>query len=53
MINVDYIICGDYVLPMDEKLTVIRDGAIAVKGTGILEVGTSKEIFEKYTSEII
>ena len=53
MINVDYIICGDYVLPMDEKLTVIRDGAIAVKGTGILEVGTSKEILEKYTSEII
>jgi 5-methylthioadenosine/S-adenosylhomocysteine deaminase len=53
VINVDYIICGDYVLPMDEKLTVIRDGAIAVKGTGILEVGTSKEIFEKYTSEVI
>ncbi len=53
MINVDYIICGDYVLPMDEKLSVIRDGAIAVKGTGILEVGTSKEIFEKYTSEVI
>lgn len=53
MINVDYIICGDYVLPMDEKLTVIRDGAIAVKGTGILEVGTSKEIFEKYAAEVI
>jgi 5-methylthioadenosine/S-adenosylhomocysteine deaminase len=53
VINVDYIICGDYVLPMDEKLTIIRDGAIAVKGTGILEVGTSKEIFEKYTSEVI
>jgi 5-methylthioadenosine/S-adenosylhomocysteine deaminase len=53
MQNVDYIICGDYILPMDEKLTIIRDGAIAVKGTGILEVGTSKEIFEKYTSEVI
>lgn len=53
MQTVDYIICGDYVLPMDEKLTVIRDGAIAVKGPDILEVGTSKEIFEKYTSEVI
>jgi 5-methylthioadenosine/S-adenosylhomocysteine deaminase len=53
MQNVDYIICGDYVLPMDEKLTVIKDGVIAVKGTDILEVGTSKEIFEKYTSEVI
>ncbi|MEW6419111.1 MAG: amidohydrolase [Nitrospirota bacterium] len=53
MINIDYIICGDYILPMDEKLTIIKDGAIAVKGTGILEVGTCKEIFEKYTSEVI
>lgn len=53
MINVDYIICGDYVLPMDEGLTVIKDGAIAVSGTNILEVGTSKEISKKYASEAI
>jgi len=53
MTTVDYIIRGDYVLPMDEKLTVIRDGAIAVKGREVLEVGSSKEIFKKYTSEII
>ncbi len=53
MQNVDYIICGDYVLPMDERLTVIKDGAIAVSGTNILEVGTSKEISKKYASEAI
>jgi 5-methylthioadenosine/S-adenosylhomocysteine deaminase len=53
MQNVDYIICGDYVLPMDEGLTVIKDGAIAVSGTTILEVGTSKEISKKYASEAI
>ena len=53
MIKVDYIICGDYVLPMDEGLTVIKDGAIAVSGTTILEVGTSKEISKKYASEAI
>jgi 5-methylthioadenosine/S-adenosylhomocysteine deaminase len=53
LINVDYIICGDYVLPMDEGLTVIKDGAIAVSGTNILEVGTSKEISKKYASEAI
>jgi 5-methylthioadenosine/S-adenosylhomocysteine deaminase len=53
LISVDYIICGDYVLPMDEGLTVIKDGAIAVSGTTILEVGTSKEISKKYASEAI
>ncbi len=45
---VDYIIGGDYVLPMDEGLTVIKDGVIAVKGTEIIEVGTSADIFKKY-----
>ena len=38
---------------MDEGLTVIKDGAIAVSGTNILEVGTSKEISKKYASEAI
>jgi 5-methylthioadenosine/S-adenosylhomocysteine deaminase len=53
MQNVDYIICGDYVLPMDERLTVIKDGAIAIRGPEILEVGTSDEIFKKYISDTI
>ncbi len=50
MQNVDYIISADYILPMDENLTVIREGAVAVKDTRISDVGPSKEIFQKYTS---
>jgi len=50
MIPVDYIISGDYVLPMDEAFTVINNGAIAVKGTDIIEVGHSDDIFRKYTA---
>jgi 5-methylthioadenosine/S-adenosylhomocysteine deaminase len=50
MQNVDYIIGGDYILPMDESLTVIKNGAVAVKGRDILEVGTSEEIFKKYAA---
>jgi 5-methylthioadenosine/S-adenosylhomocysteine deaminase len=53
MTEVDYIINGDYVLPMDESLSVIKDGAIAVKGTKILDVGTAGEIFEKYVPKTI
>jgi 5-methylthioadenosine/S-adenosylhomocysteine deaminase len=50
MIPVDYIIAADYVLPMDEALTVINNGAIAIKGTDIIEVGHSDDILKKYTA---
>jgi 5-methylthioadenosine/S-adenosylhomocysteine deaminase len=50
MQNVDYIVCADYVLPVDEGLAVIKNGAIAIKDTKILKVGTSQEIFQKYTA---
>ena len=50
LINVDYIISGSYVLPMDESLTVIRDGAVAVKGREIAGVGSSADIFGKYNA---
>ena len=53
MQSADYIINGDYVLPMDEELTVIKNGAVAIKGTKILDVGTSQEIFKKYTAMTI
>ncbi len=52
MANVDYIIHADYVLPMDENLTVIKDGAIAVEGSKIQKVGTSQELSRQYTSNI-
>lgn len=54
MQKVDYIIHGDYVLPMDEKLTVIMDGAIAVKGKEVADTGRFGEISKKYSAaEII
>ncbi len=53
MQNVDYIISGDYVLPMDEALTVIKNGAVAVKGTEIVDVGNSDDILAKYDSKAV
>jgi 5-methylthioadenosine/S-adenosylhomocysteine deaminase len=53
MQNVDYIISADYILPMDDNLTVIRDGAIAVKGSRILKVGSSQEISHEYAPKAI
>ena len=49
MQDVDYILSGSYVLPMDERLTVISNGAVAVKGCEIVDVGGSDEIFGKYS----
>jgi 5-methylthioadenosine/S-adenosylhomocysteine deaminase len=53
MIPVDHIICGDYILPMDQSFTVIERGAVAIRGNRILAVGTSEEISRKYTGEKI
>jgi 5-methylthioadenosine/S-adenosylhomocysteine deaminase len=51
MKNVDYIIHADYVLPMDKNLTVIEHGAVAVKGTKILDIGTHDTISKNYTAK--
>jgi len=53
MQSIDYIINADYILPMDENLTVIRDGAIAVKGNRILKVGSSQDISQNYTPKVM
>jgi len=49
----DYIICGDYVLPMDEERAVIKNGAVAVKRNKIEEVGSFNDISKKYSSKNI
>src|SRR3972149_1490708 len=53
MESVDYIISADYVVPMDESLHVIKDGAVATKGSRILGGGRREEISKKYTARNI
>ncbi|NWF76643.1 MAG: amidohydrolase family protein [Nitrospirae bacterium] len=50
MQKIDYIIGADYVLPMDMKLSIIKDGAIGVNGKKIIDIGTFQNIFQKYSS---
>jgi 5-methylthioadenosine/S-adenosylhomocysteine deaminase len=52
MQSVDYIIHADYVLPMNESLPVIRDGAVAVQGSRIVKVGSSQEISKQYAPKV-
>jgi 5-methylthioadenosine/S-adenosylhomocysteine deaminase len=42
--RVEYIISADYVLPMDEELSVISGGAVAVSGGEVAAVGPEAEI---------
>ncbi|NWF51624.1 MAG: amidohydrolase family protein [Nitrospirae bacterium] len=51
--SVDYIINADYILPMDESLSIIKNGAIAVKGPSIVGVGAKDEIFKRYIASNI
>ena len=50
MERVDYVICGDYVLTMNDKMDVIREGAIAVRGAKIVGVDTEAAILSKYAT---
>lgn len=53
MQSVDHIICGDYVLTMNEHMDLIRDGAVAIRDTRIVDVDISENILKKYSSEKI
>ncbi len=44
----DCLLAADYVLPMDENFTVIRDGGVAVSGSAVLEVGTYRELSGRF-----
>ena len=51
MEKVDLIIRGDYVLPMEDDFPVIKDGAVAVTGKKIIDVGIYTDISKKYNAE--
>ena len=51
--NCDLIIKGRYVLPMDENLSVIKDGLVAVFGNKISAVGAAAEMKNFESKEVI
>ncbi|MDA8169827.1 MAG: amidohydrolase family protein [Nitrospiraceae bacterium] len=55
MQQADYILRAGHVLTMerDDEGSLIKDGAVAVKGTSIIDVGTWEAISGKYESENI
>lgn len=53
MTNVDIIIHGDYVITMNDNMDLIYEGAIAIKDTNIIKVGTAKDIKRDFTSKTI
>ncbi|RJQ22827.1 MAG: S-adenosylhomocysteine deaminase [Nitrospiraceae bacterium] len=53
MQQVDCIIRADYLLTMEGDLSVIRDGAVAVAGSDIIDAGAFSGISKKYTSDNI
>jgi 5-methylthioadenosine/S-adenosylhomocysteine deaminase len=50
MIEADLIVKADYVLPMDEDHSVIRDGAVAVIGGKVAFVGSAEEVSAAYSA---
>jgi 5-methylthioadenosine/S-adenosylhomocysteine deaminase len=51
--EVDKLISGGRILVMDEKGTLIKNGAIAIEGENIIATGTKEEIENQYTSREI
>ncbi len=47
---IDLVVEGRYVLTMDENMTVVADGAVAVDDGVILAVGTADEVNATYTA---
>jgi 5-methylthioadenosine/S-adenosylhomocysteine deaminase len=51
--NVDCIVRAEYLLPVDAQFTVIADGAVAVRGGKIADVGKYEEIIAGYDSTTV
>lgn len=50
MEKVDHIIRADYILTMEEGREIIKDGAVAVAGAKIIDVGSFTEISHRYSA---
>lgn len=50
---VDYILCGDYILTMNENMDIILNGAIVISGNKIIDLGSKEVILKGYRSEKI
>ncbi len=48
IVEVDYIIRGDFVVTVDMDLHVIKDGAVAVKESTIIDTGSYEELSKRY-----
>ncbi|MFN3479944.1 MAG: amidohydrolase family protein [Thermodesulfovibrionales bacterium] len=49
----DYIVRAEYLLPMSEGLPVIEDGAVAVSGSRVVDVGSYNKINSLYSADIV
>ena len=47
-VEVDLLLAGGWLITMNERREVYRDGAVAVSGTTILEVGQRSDIETRY-----
>lgn len=53
MQTADYIIHADYVITMDNDLPVLGNGALAIQGNKIADIGSFDDISKKYSSKNI
>ncbi|MGE5238561.1 MAG: amidohydrolase family protein [Chloroflexota bacterium] len=51
--SADCIVCGEYVLTMNEALDVVRDGAVVVRGKTIEDVGEAESILSRYEASLV
>ncbi|MCY4043933.1 MAG: amidohydrolase family protein [Cellvibrionales bacterium] len=49
--SIDIIIKGDYLLPMDERNTIIEQGAVAIDGDKIVAVGEADSLINSYKAK--
>ncbi|MBN1318387.1 MAG: amidohydrolase [Anaerolineales bacterium] len=50
MIPVDFLIQNGLIVTLDERDSIIQNGAVAISGSAIVAVGPSSELTERYTS---